>query len=179
MDPKYDMNIGGEEEYAVRDVSFHIKPGQMCALVGRSGAGKRYIYPKSNASSLWYTSFRLTFVVVHCPCSTLSLLLPRLYDVNEGRVLIDDHDIRDIDLDNLAQHIGIVTQDVFLFHDSIRANLLFAKPTASDAEIEAACRVANIWEKIKSLPEGLDTMVGERGFKLSGGVRKFSFFVFT
>jgi ATP-binding cassette subfamily B protein len=103
--------------------------------------------------------------------STLSMLLPRLYDTTDGRILIDDRDIRDIDLDNLAQHIGIVTQDTFLFHDTIGANLLFAKPNASDAEVEAACRVANIWDKITSLPEGLDTLVGERGFKLSGGVR--------
>ncbi len=127
-----------------RDVTVDIKPGQMIALVGRSGAGK----------------------------STMISLLPRLYDVQEGRILIDGVDIRDISLAYLAEHIGMVTQECVLFHDTVRNNLLYANPRATDRELEDACRAANIWNFISGLPEGLETIVGERGFKLSGGEKQ-------
>jgi ATP-binding cassette subfamily B protein len=116
----------------------------MIALVGRSGAGK----------------------------STMISLLPRLYDVQEGRILLDGVDIRDMSLSHLAEHIGMVTQDCVLFHDTVRNNLLYANPRATDRELEDACRAANIWNFISGLPEGLETIVGERGFKLSGGEKQ-------
>jgi len=130
--------------WVLRDVTIHIEPGQMVALVGRSGAGK----------------------------TTCTYLLPRLYDVNEGRIMIDGVDIRDLKLDALAGFMGMVTQDVYLFHDSIRENLLYAKPNATDSDLEQACKAANIWNRIQELPEGLDTVVGEHGFKLSGGEKQ-------
>ena len=134
----------GEIRWALRDVSFEIKPGQVAALVGPSGAGK----------------------------TTITYLLPRLYDPTEGRVMLDGHDLRDLSLDSLAAQVGAVTQETFLFHDSIRSNLLYAKPEASDAELEAACRAANIHEFIAGLPDGYDTVVGERGYRLSGGEKQ-------
>jgi ATP-binding cassette subfamily B protein len=131
-------------KWVLRDVKVDIKPGQMIALVGRSGAGK----------------------------STMISLLPRLYDVQEGRILLDGVDIRDMSLSHLAEHIGMVTQDCVLFHDTVRNNLLYANPRATDRELEDACRAANIWNFISGLPEGLETIVGERGFKLSGGEKQ-------
>jgi ATP-binding cassette subfamily B protein len=130
--------------WALCDVSFAIKPGQLAALVGPSGAGK----------------------------TTITYLLPRLYDPTQGRVLIDGIDIRDLTLDTLARHIGMVTQETYLFNDTIRANLLYARPDATGEEIEAACRVANIHEFILGLPEGYDTVVGNRGYRLSGGEKQ-------
>lgn len=136
----------GEDEvrWALRDVSFEVRPGQLVALVGPSGAGK----------------------------TTITYLLPRLYDPTEGAVRIDGHDIRDLTLDTLVEHIGMVTQEPYLFNDTIRANLLYARPDATPAEIEAACRAANIHDFIMELPDGYETVVGNRGFRLSGGEKQ-------
>jgi ATP-binding cassette subfamily B protein len=133
-----------EPRYALQDVSFAVQPGQLAALVGHSGAGK----------------------------TTITYLLPRLYDVTSGSIEIDGHDIRDVTLDSLAANIGMVTQESYLFHDTIRANLLYAQPGATQAAIEAACRAANIHEFIAALPDGYDTVVGERGYRLSGGEKQ-------
>ncbi len=130
--------------WALDDVSFTIEPGQLTALVGPSGAGK----------------------------TTTTYLLPRLYDPTEGRILLDGHDLRDLQLGWLARNVGMVTQETYLFHDTIRANLLYARPDATQAEIEAACQVANIHDFIVGLPEGYDTIVGERGYRLSGGEKQ-------
>ncbi len=129
---------------ALEDVSFEIEPGQLVALVGPSGAGK----------------------------TTLTYLIPRLYDPDEGRILLDGHDLRDLTLETLAEHIGMVTQETYLFHDTIRTNLLYANLDATQAEIEAACRAANIHQFISELPDGYDTVVGERGYRLSGGEKQ-------
>jgi ATP-binding cassette subfamily B protein len=134
----------GDPRWALRHVSFTARPGQIVALVGPSGAGK----------------------------TTITYLLPRLYDPTEGRVLLDGHDLRDVTLRSLVAQIGMVTQETHLFHDTIRANLLYARPDASQAEIEAACRAANIHDFIVSLPDGYDTIVGERGYRLSGGEKQ-------
>lgn len=131
-------------EEALRDVSFEIAPGQVAALVGPSGAGK----------------------------TTLTYLIPRLYDPTEGRVMIDNHDLRDVTLDSLAGAIGMVTQETYLFHDTIRMNLLYAREDATQAEIEAASKAANIHDFIMGLPNGYDTVVGERGYRLSGGEKQ-------
>ncbi len=130
--------------WALQDVSFVIEPGQLAALVGPSGAGK----------------------------TTITYLLPRLYDPTAGRILVDGHDLRDLTLSSLSRQIGMVTQETYLFHDTIRANLLYAKPSASQAELESACRMANIHDFIAQLPEGYDTVVGERGYRLSGGEKQ-------
>jgi ATP-binding cassette subfamily B protein len=129
---------------AIEDVSFEIRSGELVALVGPSGAGK----------------------------TTVSYLVPRLYDVTEGVVRIDGHDVRDLTLDSLSDGIGVVTQETYLFHDTIAANLRYAKPDATAADLEAACRTANIHDLIASLPRGYDTVVGERGYRLSGGERQ-------
>lgn len=133
-----------ERRWALASIDFGVEPGQLAALVGPSGAGK----------------------------TTVTYLLPRLYDPSDGRITIDGHDLRDATLDSLAAHIGMVTQETYLFHDTIRANLLYAKPGASDAELEAACRVANLYDFIAGLPEGYETIVGERGYRLSGGEKQ-------
>jgi ATP-binding cassette subfamily B protein len=130
--------------WALRNVSFDVSPGQLVAVVGPSGAGK----------------------------TTLTYLVPRLYDPTEGRVCLDGYDLRDLSLDSLTAQIGMVTQEAFLFHDTIRANLLYARPSASQAELETACWMANIHEFIASLPDGYDTVVGERGYRLSGGEKQ-------
>ena len=132
------------ESFALRDVNFEIKPGQRVALVGPSGAGK----------------------------TTITYLVPRFYDPDQGRITLDGHDLRDLDQESLRRHIGMVTQETFLFHASIRENLLYARPDASEAEIVAACRAANIHDFIAALPEGYDTIAGERGFRLSGGEKQ-------
>ena len=129
---------------AIEDISFEIKPGQLVALVGPSGAGK----------------------------TTITYLLPRLYDPTSGRICLDGHDLRHIKQASLAESIGMVTQETYLFHDTIRANLLYAKPAAVQSEIEAACQAANIHHFIASLPDGYDTVVGERGYRLSGGEKQ-------
>jgi ATP-binding cassette subfamily B protein len=133
-----------DRRWAIQDASFEIKPGELVALVGRSGAGK----------------------------TTITYLLPRLYEPTGGRITLDGHDLREISLESLARQIGMVTQETYLFHDTIRNNLLYAKPDASLEEIESACRAANIHEFISSLPEGYDTLVGERGYRLSGGEKQ-------
>jgi ATP-binding cassette, subfamily B, bacterial len=133
-----------ETRWALQNVTFHIEPGELVALVGPSGAGK----------------------------TTITYLLPRLYDPEEGRVCIDGHDIRDVTLSSLAENIGMVTQDTYLFFDTIRANLLYARPDATGEQIVAAAQAANIHDFIVSLPDAYDTVVGERGYRLSGGERQ-------
>jgi ATP-binding cassette subfamily B protein len=132
------------ERPAVDDVTFEAEPGQLVALVGPSGAGK----------------------------TTISYLAARLYDVDTGAVRIDGIDVRDLTLESLAESIGIVTQETYLFHSSVRENLLFAKPDATDEEIWDATRAANLYDLIVDLPEGLDTVVGERGYRMSGGEKQ-------
>jgi ATP-binding cassette subfamily B protein len=132
------------ERWALREISFAVKPGQLAALVGPSGAGK----------------------------TTVTYLLPRLYDPTIGRITIDGYDIRDLALETLSAQIGMVTQETYLFNDTIRANLLYARPNATAAEMEAACRAANIHDFIAGLPEGYDTVVGNRGYRLSGGEKQ-------
>ena len=128
----------------LNNVSFELKPGSSVAIVGPSGAGK----------------------------STIINLIPRLYDVTGGRIRLDGVDIRKLDLAFLRQHIGVVTQDTYLFNGTIRENLLYAKPDATQAEIEQACSEANIHGFISGLPKGYDTVVGNRGMKLSGGEKQ-------
>ena len=128
----------------LRNLSFAAEPGTMTALVGQSGAGK----------------------------TTISALLPRLYDVTDGAIKIDGNDIRDLTVESLRQSIGVVMQDAHLFHESIAENLRYAKQDATPAEMQAACESAQIWKLIESLPNGLDTMVGERGHRLSGGEKQ-------
>lgn len=144
---------GGEEEEigrnqarlnALEEVSFTAQPGQLVALVGPSGAGK----------------------------TTLTYLIPRLYDPTDGRILLDGYDLRDVSLDSLSSQIGMVTQETHLFHDTIRTNMLYAKLDATQPELESAARAANIHDFVVSLPNGYDTIVGERGYRLSGGEKQ-------
>jgi ATP-binding cassette subfamily B protein len=130
--------------FGLEDVSFEARPGELVALVGPSGAGK----------------------------TTTTYLIPRLYDVTAGRVTVDGLDVRGVTLDSLGRLIGFVTQETYLFHASIRENLLFARPDATDAQLEAAMHAAAMQDRIAELPDGLDTIVGERGYKLSGGEKQ-------
>jgi ATP-binding cassette, subfamily B, bacterial len=133
-----------EDKPLLDDVTFEARPGQLVALVGPSGAGK----------------------------SSLSYLIPRFYDPTAGRVTLDGHDLRHVTLESLQAQVAMVPQEPFLFHSSIRENLMYAKPDATQEELEAACRAAYIHDAIASLPEGYDTVVGERGYRLSGGERQ-------
>ncbi len=128
----------------LKEISFMAPAGSLTALVGPSGAGK----------------------------TTISSLLPRLYDVTSGAIRVGGDDIRELRVDSLRNSIGVVTQDAHMFHDSIAANLRYARADASEIEMEGACRSAQIWEMIQSLPNGLDTVVGERGHRLSGGEKQ-------
>jgi len=132
------------ERPALDDLNFTAPAGKLTALVGPSGAGK----------------------------TTITYLVPRLYDVEQGAVEIDGRDVRDITLESLGELIGVVTQETYLFHTTIRENLRYAKPDATDEELERAARAAAIHERIAELPEGYDTVVGERGYKLSGGEKQ-------
>jgi ATP-binding cassette subfamily B protein len=129
---------------ALASVSFEIKPGELAALVGPSGAGK----------------------------TTVTYMLPRLYDPTGGKICLDGHDLRDMTLDSLANAIGMVTQETYLFNDTLKANLLYATPDASQSDLEAACQTANIHDFIAGLPNGYDTVVGARGYRLSGGEKQ-------
>ncbi len=131
-------------EPVLKGISATIEPGQLVALVGPSGAGK----------------------------TTVSSLIPRLYDVTGGAIRVDGTDVRDLTQQSLHDAIGVVSQDPHLFHESIGANLRYARPEATDDEITAACRAAQIHEVIAALPEGYDTLVGERGHRLSGGEKQ-------
>jgi len=130
--------------WILRDVSLSIEPGQLVAIVGPSGAGK----------------------------TTTAMLVPRIADVNEGAVRVDGHDVRDLTLDSLRDAVGFVMQDPHLFHATLRENLRYARPDATDAEVIEACRAARIDDLIQSLPDGYDTVVGERGYRLSGGEKQ-------
>ena len=129
---------------ALEQVTFRVEPGQLVALVGPSGAGK----------------------------TTLTYLIPRLYDPTEGIIRIDGHDLKDVTLESLSRQIGMVTQETYLFHDTIRTNLQYSKLDATQSEMEEACRIANIHQFISELPDGYDTIVGERGYRLSGGEKQ-------
>ena len=133
-----------EPQWVLKGVSFRIEPGQMVALVGPSGAGK----------------------------STISALVPRLYDTTEGSVRMDGIDLKHLTLQSLSDAVGTVPQDVHLFHDTIRANLAYARPDATEEQIVEAVKAAQIYDLVQSLPDGLDTMVGERGYRLSGGEKQ-------
>ncbi|MBV8526704.1 MAG: ABC transporter ATP-binding protein [Candidatus Dormibacteraeota bacterium] len=130
--------------WALNDVSLEVRPGQLAAIVGPSGAGK----------------------------TTISYLIPRLYDVTRGGVLLDGRDIRDIKVDSLADIISMVTQETYLFHASVRRNLLYAKPDATQEEMEDAAKAAFIHDRIMELDQGYDTVVGERGYRMSGGEKQ-------
>jgi ATP-binding cassette subfamily B protein len=134
----------GPNAEVLRDVSFRAPSGKLTALVGPSGAGK----------------------------TTITHLVSRLYDPLAGAVRIGGYDLRDVTQDSLHDVVGVVTQDAHLFHDTIRANLRYARPGATDAELERACRAAQIWDLVGSMPDGLDTVVGDRGYRLSGGEKQ-------
>jgi ATP-binding cassette subfamily B protein len=141
---KETASVSQARSIALVDINFEAKPGQLIALVGPSGAGK----------------------------TTLTYLIPRLYDPDEGRILIDGIDLRDVTLESLSNQIGMVTQETYLFHDTIRTNLSYAKLDATQEELEFAAGAANIHNFIHELPNGYDTIVGERGYRLSGGEKQ-------
>ena len=130
--------------WVLQDVTFTAPEGKLTALVGPSGAGK----------------------------TTITHLVPRLYDAVRGTVRVGGHDVRDLTMASLRDTIGVVPQDAHLFHDTIRANLLYARPSATEQDMIEACRAARIWELISSLPDGLDTVAGDRGYRLSGGEKQ-------
>jgi ATP-binding cassette, subfamily B, bacterial len=128
----------------LHEVSFQMRPGTLTALVGPSGGGK----------------------------TTITHLVSRLYDPDQGAVRMDGHDLRELTLDSLREAVGVVTQDAHLYHDTIRGNLAYARPGATAAEMTEACRAAQIWDLVEGLPDGLDTVVGDRGYRLSGGEKQ-------
>ena len=134
----------GASQQVLRDVTFRALPGKLTALVGPSGAGK----------------------------TTITHLVSRLYDPGEGTVRIGGQNIRDVTQESLHDVVGVVTQDAHMFHDTIRANLAYARPGATERELEQACRAAQIWDLVSALPDGLDTIVGDRGYRLSGGEKQ-------
>jgi ATP-binding cassette, subfamily B, bacterial len=133
-----------DNEWILRDVSFRAPAGKLTALVGPSGAGK----------------------------TTITHMVPRLYDPGTGAVRIGGHDLRGLTLQSLHDAVGVVTQDAHLFHDTIRANLSYARPDATEQDLTVACQAARIWDLISRLPNGLDTVVGDRGYRLSGGEKQ-------
>jgi ATP-binding cassette subfamily B protein len=134
----------GPAQPVLRDISFTAPPGRLTALVGPSGAGK----------------------------TTITHLVSRLYDPDQGTVRIGGQDLRDVTLQSLHDAVGVVTQDAHMFHDTVRANLLYARPEATEQELIAACQAAQIWDLVASLPDGLNTVVGDRGYRLSGGEKQ-------
>jgi ATP-binding cassette, subfamily B, bacterial len=132
------------DAWVLRDITFQVPAGKLTALVGPSGAGK----------------------------TTITHLVPRLYDPVRGAVRIGGHDVRDLTLQSLRSVVGVVPQDAHLFHDTIRANLAYARPSATEMELIEACEAARIWELISSLPDGLDTVAGDRGYRFSGGEKQ-------
>ncbi len=141
---RYDVDSDGARPWTLDGIDIEIAPGQLAALVGPSGAGK----------------------------TTMCYLIPRLYDVTSGAVEIDGHDVREITMSSLADAMGMVTQETYLFHTSVRENLLYANPDATQEELEAAARTALIHDRIMELDEGYDTLVGERGYRMSGGEKQ-------
>jgi ATP-binding cassette, subfamily B, bacterial len=137
-------DTNGNRPWTLEDISLEVEPGQLAALVGPSGAGK----------------------------TTISYLIPRLYDVTRGSVELDGHDVRELQLSSISEAIGMVTQETYLFHASVRDNLLYAKPDASDDELHAAAKAAAIHDRIMELSDGYDTLVGERGYRMSGGEKQ-------
>jgi ATP-binding cassette subfamily B protein len=135
---------GDPDVDVLHDISLVIEPGETIAIVGSSGSGK----------------------------STLASLLPRLYDVTSGSLKIDGHDVRDLTGTSLRSAIGVVSQDPHLFHESMESNLRYAKPNATTEEIEEACRAARIYDTIAALPDGFATIVGDRGYRMSGGEKQ-------
>ncbi len=142
--PEADDGVEGDDAWILRDVSFTVEPGELIALVGPSGAGK----------------------------TTTAMLVPRINEVSDGAVRVDGHDVRDLTLDSLRDAVGVVMQDPHLFHESIAENLRYAKPDATGDELVAACKAARIHDLIASLPDGYDTVVGERGYRMSGGEKQ-------
>jgi ATP-binding cassette subfamily B protein len=136
--------MASTREWALAGVSFVAEPGTITALVGPSGAGK----------------------------TTISYLVPRLYDVTQGAITIDHKDVRTVSFVDLAATVGVVTQETYLFHDTIAANLRYARPDATLDQLASAARAANIHEMITRLPDGYETVVGERGYRLSGGEKQ-------
>ena len=143
-DGRVDEEAAAEAGWALDDVSLVVEPGQLAAIVGPSGSGK----------------------------TTATYLVPRFYDVTEGAVLIDGYDVRDLTLSSLADAVGMVTQEPYLFHGTIRDNIAYARPGASPEQIVQAARDANIHDRIMSFPEGYETITGERGYRLSGGEKQ-------
>ncbi len=139
-----DATPGEPGRIVLHDIDLAVGPGQMLAIVGPSGSGK----------------------------STLASLVPRLYDVTDGSITLDGHDLRALRQDDLRARIGVVTQDPHLFHDTVGANLRYARPDATDAELDEACRAARILDVVRRLPDGYDTVVGERGHRMSGGEKQ-------
>ncbi len=139
-----DTAPGEPGRMVLHDLDLEVGPGQMLAVVGPSGSGK----------------------------STLASLIPRLYDVTDGSITLDGRDLRSLRQDDLRARIGVVTQDPHLFHDTVGANLRYARPDATDAQLDDACRSARILDVVRALPDGFDTMVGERGYRMSGGEKQ-------